>query len=227
MNVCPLLASLPLFQGLPETEVQALARDGALRRFAPGAVVAAENATARAFHLVVQGRVKLSKTSSEGREQTLYVFGPGETFCLCSAFFGEPFPADASALGQAEVFILPGERLEDLGRRHPQLLFNLLRILSGRLTDSMLLVEALSLREIPERLAAFLLHMPRGGDNGWMDLGMTHRELAKIIGATPEALSRAFRRLSDAGLTEVRGRKVRLADPKGLARLAQSETPVA
>lgn len=227
MNILPLLANLPLFRGLPEAEVRAMALGGALRRFAPGAIVAAEGDTVRAFRLVVRGRVKLSKTSPEGREQTLYVFSPGEFFCLCSAFFGEPFPADASALNEAEVFILPGERLEALGRGHPELLLNLLRFLSGRLTDSMLLVESLSLREIHERLAAFLLHLPHGGDDGWVELGMTHRELAKIIGATPEALSRAFRRLSSAGLTEVRGRKVRLADPAGLARLAEADDPAA
>ncbi len=79
----------------------------------------------------------------------------------------------------------------------------------------------MSLRELPARVAVFLLHEAKrtlSGDKVRLDI--SHRELAKIVGATPEALSRALRRLADAGHIVARGREIELLDRQGLDALA-------
>jgi CRP-like cAMP-binding protein len=104
--------------------------------------------------------------------------------------------------------------------KEPRLLVNIIRILSNRLRESMGLIESLSLKEIPQRLASFLIHALKGGDGkegmNQLELTVTQRELAKILGATPEALSRALRKMSNAGVLAVDGRKA-------LGELAEGE----
>jgi len=90
----------------------------------------------------------------------------------------------------------------------------------------MTLIESLSLKEIPQRLASFLLHaLTREGDKeiNRLELTITQRELAKILGATPEALSRAVRKMSNAGILAMDGRSIRILDREALEELAEGE----
>lgn len=216
------LRSLPLFHGLPEEQLALLVERSRDRVYKPNEIIVSEAEKVRAFFLVITGRVKLYKSSTEGKEQTLYVFGPGEPFCLCTAFEEGPFPANAAALEKTRILILPGEVLEELAQQAPTLLFNALMIVSRRLKESMQLIESLSLKEIPQRLASFFLHEAGrcpNCDDKQLELDITQRELAKIIGATPETLSRALRKMSNDNLIEVKGRSIRLLDRDALENL--------
>jgi CRP/FNR family transcriptional regulator len=220
-NAAALLGSLALFKGLPPEQVERLAVRATVRVYAPGEIIFMESERIRAFFVVARGAVKLYKSSPEGREQTLYVFGPGEPFCLCTAFEDDPFPANAAALEESTVVSFPGKDLEELARQEPSLLFNILLVLSRRLKESMRLIEDLALREIPQRLASFLLHEldrehPGCREGCRLTLTITQRELAKILGATPETLSRVLHRMADAGLIRPKGRTIEILDRAGL-----------
>ncbi len=221
-----MLKSLPFFGGLPENRLQALAREAVCAEYPAGAALAMEGEQAEAFHLVAAGRIKLFKINQDGREQTLYVLGPGEPFCLCVLAGEEAFPAFAAALTQARILSFPLAGLILAAKEEPEVLFDLMRILCGRLKDAMSMVESLALRGLPERLALFLLHESAKGTAGRESpLELSQRELAKIVGATPEAVSRSLRRFADAGLVETKGGKVYILDRPGLAREA-GETAV-
>lgn len=209
--------SLPLFQGLPMDHLTLLARQAVGRDYQAGELIVGQDDTVKGLYLLASGRVKLSKILPDGREQTIYHFNPGEPFCLCSAFRGERFPANAEALEPSRVFVVPGQALEDAARADPSLFFNMLMLLSRRLKEAMERIESLSTRDLSRRVALFLTRHP-GASTGSLTLAMSHRELAKMLGATPEALSRAFRKLSDAGYVQVEGREVRILDLAGLER---------
>lgn len=215
-----MLRTLPLFAGVPEEQLAALADAARVRAYAAGEFIVGEDEEPRGFFVVVAGRVKLFKMSPEGREQTVYAFGAGEPFCLCSVFEGERFPANAAALEPSRVLVVPPEAFERVARAEPSLLFNILLVLSRRLKEAMSLVESLSLKEVPQRVAAYLLQAPRGG--GVVDLPVTHRELAKIVGTTPESLSRSLKRMAGQGLVAVDGRRITVLDEAGL-RLCSDE----
>ena len=90
----------------------------------------------------------------------------------------------------------------------------------------MALIESLSLMEIPQRLASFLIHSQgRAGGDGktQVQLTITHRELAKILGSTPEALSRALKKMSGDGLVSVDGRAITILDYDALNDLSEGE----
>lgn len=222
MNRKNMLQSVDFFRDLSDLDIQVLADMGGVRQYGAGELIVAHAEKVRSFYMVLEGRVKIYRSSPDGKEQTVYIFGPGEPFCLCAAFSDDGFPASAAALTPATVFVLPGAEFERIASSHPAILFNMMRIMSGRLKAAMDLVDSLSLREIPQRVALFLQHMPRD-EQGAVKLGMTHRELAKVVGATPESLSRALKKMNGAGLVKVVSGTIHVQDEPGLEMLAAGE----
>lgn len=213
-----LLRSLPFFGGLPETRLARLAAGAVVTAYGPGGLIAARDDSGEAFYLVASGRAKLYQIGPDGREQTLYVLGPGEPFCLCSLVDAGEFPAFAAALEDTRVLAFPARSLAEAARDDPEVLFDLLRLMCRRLKQSMAMVESLALLSLSGRVAGFLLHEAKRGLGGdTVRLTISHRELAKIVGATPEALSRAFKKLAEAGGVAVRGREVDILDRAVLA----------
>ncbi|MCA1943975.1 MAG: Crp/Fnr family transcriptional regulator [Desulfovibrio sp.] len=207
--------SLSLFRGMPVDHLAVLARTASVRDHAAGELIVSQDAMVKGLYLLASGRVKLYKILPDGKEQTVYIFNPGEPFCLCSAFRGERFPANAEAMEPSRVYVIPGQALEEAARADPSLFFNMLMILSRRLKEAMERIESLSTRDVSRRVALYLARHP-GVREGRLSLPMTHRELAKMLGATPEALSRAFRKLAEAGLLHLDGREVTILDAAGL-----------
>lgn len=223
MDLLRRIAAFDLFRGVPAEKLRTLLELSRLRTYGAGETILGEAEPARAFYVVIDGQVKLSKDSPEGREQTLNLLGPGEPFGMCAAFAIEAFPATAIALRPSELLLIPGTAMEAVALTEPRLLQNIIQILSERLKEAMALIESLALKEIPQRLATFLLHDLAGRGPGGTDrpaLTISQRELAKILGATPEALSRTIRKLSNAGILAVDGRAVRILDRPALESLA-------
>lgn len=224
MQTMEKLRSLDFFQGLSEEQFAILAREGRVKRYGPGEIIVSQEEPVRAFYLVLSGQVKIYRSSVEGKEQTLYLFGAGEPFCLCAAFETQGFPANAAALEPSEILVLPGQTFENLAHEAPALAFHMLLVLSRRLKESMRLVENLALKELPQRVATFLVRVASRETHSEIQeiyLPLTHRELAKMLGATPEGLSRVFKRLQNQGLLAVSGRDVRVYDWQSLERLSQ------
>jgi CRP/FNR family transcriptional regulator len=211
------LSGIELFSRLPRPQVEKLARVAVVKDFEAGEIIVTESEPRRGFHVVLEGRVKVFKASPDGKEQTVFVFGGGEPFCLCGAFGDEGHLASAAALAPSRVLALQPAGVETLAREEPTLLMAMVSLLSRRLKESLELIESLSLRGLPARLAAFLLQAAEeAGGERVVRLHLTHRELAKMLNATPEALSRTLKRLSDEGLVASRGREIAVLDEAGL-----------
>ncbi len=222
-NLEALFRAEPFFADLPDDRIRAMAESAVVREVGPGDLLASEDQEASGLYFVLSGEVKLYKMSPEGREQTLYVFGPGEPFGMCAVFEGGRFPAFAAALAKSRVAVLSAASFRSLAEKDPAILFTILSVMSRRLKDAMSMIESLSLREIPGRLAVFFLHESGGSDT--VRPTMTQRELAKLIGATPEALSRTIKKMSAAGLLRSESGKFTLLDRQGLERCARGVCP--
>ena len=157
MDPYDILKYIPLFEGLPPKHIDALAGCAIQKNYSSGQTIFTDTQEDRALYFIVWGRVKIYKASVDGREQTIFLFGPGEPFCL-TALSDEFSPASAMALEDTRILMFPAEVLEDVARKEPSLLFNMLLVMSRRLKESLVLIEALSLKEIPQRLASFLVH---------------------------------------------------------------------
>lgn len=173
--------------------------------------------------MVISGKVKVFKLSSEGKEQILHIFGPGEPFGEVPVFTGVEFPATAEAIKESQIFFFPRDAFVGLIKKNPDLALNMLAVLSRRLRRFTLLIEDLSLKEVPGRLAAYLLYlseMDKGGQD--LELDISKSQLASLLGTIPETLSRILGRMNKKELIESDGPRIRILDVQGLRDLAEA-----
>jgi CRP-like cAMP-binding protein len=218
MDITKQIKDIGLFQGVSSEKIILLAEQATYKKFKSGEMVIGETDPIRSFYVVISGKLKLYRSSVEGKEQT--------PFGLCTAFATDSFPASAMAIEDAAVLLIPGTVMEETARQEPALLFNIIQILSQRLKDSMALIESLALKEIPGRLASFLRHalsIDAADKKNTVELTISQRELSKILGATPEALSRALRKMANDGILSTSGRTITILDHKALEKLADGD----
>jgi len=222
MSMINHIAGIPLFGGLPEDQQKDIVAIALDKRFTRGQTVFSEGQPGDGFYVVLSGRVKIFKLSSEGKEQILHLFGPGEPFGEVPVFEGRRFPAHAVALEDSHMCFIPKQAFVELLKRNPSLAINKLAVLSRRLRRFTDLVEDLSLKEVPGRLAAHLLYLSQRAEGAHeVKLDIPKNLLAAMLGTIPETLSRILSRMSQQGLIESDGPRIRITDRKGLQELAE------
>jgi len=220
------VATIPLFQGLDSAQHEAVAAIASEKSVARGQIVFAEGAQAEGIHILTQGRVKVYKLSPDGKEQILHVFGPGEPVGEVAVFAGRKYPAYAEALEASKFLYIPRREFLALLQREPAVALNMLAELALRLRRFTNMVENLSLREVPGRLAAYLLYLSeRQDDSAEIQLDMTKTQLASLLGTIPETLSRILARMTKEGyIASGEGRAITLLDRESLQQLASGES---
>jgi CRP/FNR family transcriptional regulator, dissimilatory nitrate respiration regulator len=218
------ISNIPLFQGLPQKQLAELSRIIVDRKYEHGEVLFSEGDDATGFFVLLSGRLKIFKLSPDGKEQILHFVEPGDPFAEVALFAGTRYPAHAETLKESRAIFFPRAAFEKLIKRDPDLAMNMLAILSQRLKYFSRLVEDLSLKEVPQRLAAYLLYLdgPKDSDSH-VDLNISKGQLASLLGTIPETLSRILNKLSSQGLIEVRGRTMKLLKRDALESLASGE----
>lgn len=228
MKLIDQLITVPLFQGLPHSQYEGLAKIVVDQMFQRGDNIFFEGDEAIGFYVVLSGRAKVFKLSAEGKEQILHIFGPGEPIGEVAVFAGKRFPAHAAALEETRVFFFPRAAFIDLIRGDPSLALNMLAVLSQRLRRFTTLVEDLSLKEVPGRLAAYLLYLSeREKGTSDLTLDISKSQLASLLGTIPETLSRILARMTREKLIKSSGRRYQILDRKGLQDLSTGERRLA
>jgi CRP/FNR family transcriptional regulator len=219
-----ILAKTPLFGGLAPLALENLAAHAERRQVAPGTAVFAEGDVATGFYVVATGRVRVYKASPDGKEQTLHIFGPGQAVGEAAVFIGGAFPAHAEALEPSILVYLPREAFLAFIRSHPEAALDMLGLMSRRLMRFTTMIENLSLKEAPARLAAYLLHLSQKQASDQVVLDTSKSQLAGILGTTPETLSRTLTRLSREGaIAQVEGRRIAITDRGLLQAVSEGE----
>ena len=216
------IRKLSLFQDLPEEQVKNLAEISRVRTFAKGERIFSAGDRAQGFYALVDGMVRVFRSSPSGKEQILHLIKPGEAFGEVAVFEGRTYPADADTLEDSRVFFFSRGDFLKQARRDPELALQMLALLARRLRTFVTQVAHLSLKEVPSRLAAYLLLMAESNHAGTVNLDMSKGQVAAYLGTIQETLSRTFRKLEQEGLITVNGRTIRLLDREGLERLAEA-----
>jgi CRP/FNR family transcriptional regulator len=218
------VAGIPLFRGLPKGALEMLAGILREREFARGQNIFVEGSESTGFYIVLKGRVKVFKLSSEGKEQILHIVGEKELLGAVSAFAGSPYPAYADALEKTTVLFFPRKEFMALVRKEPSVVMNMMANLAMRLQHFTRMIEDLSLKEVPGRLAAHLLYLcEQKGCTGAVQIDISKGQLASMLGTIPETLSRILRKMSEKGIIKVNGRKITLINRKHLHDILNGE----
>ena len=223
MKIIEALATVPLFQGMDSGQLQKLALIVADQRYARGQTIFAEGDEGVGFYVVISGRVKIFKLSAEGKEQILHVFGSGEPFAEAAVFVGARFPAHALALEPSRIFFFPRRAFTALIQENPALAMNMMAALSVRLKKFAHLIESLSLKEVPGRLAVHLLLLAEEQERDEVRLDLTKSHLASLLGTIPETLSRILTKMNKQGLISSNGSAITILDRAALESLASGD----
>lgn len=217
MNKNEIIASSILFDSLPADQVEALAEIAVIKNYEKGENIFFEGDLGIGFYVVGSGKVKISKVSFAGKEHILHIFGGGEPFGEVPVFNGKPFPATAEALVKTKTLFFPRDKFVFLVGANPSLALNMLAVLSFRLRKFATQIENLSLKEVPARLASYLVYLSEEQENNmFVDLDISKGQLASLLGTIPETLSRIFSKMNDEGLIQVNGKRITLLDLDGL-----------
>jgi CRP/FNR family transcriptional regulator, dissimilatory nitrate respiration regulator len=211
------VATCTLFNGLPSEQLDRIVRIVIEKNYNRGETIFFEGDNGTGFYMVNAGKVKIYKMSLSGKEQILHIFGPGEPFGEVPVFHGQPFPATAEALVKTTLLFFPRDKFIQLVNETPSIALNMLAVLSMRLRRFASQIENLSLKEVPARLADYLLYLSEEqGNVNEVELEISKGQLASLLGTIPETLSRIFAKMSDEGLIAVEGRSIRILNRDGL-----------
>ena len=212
-----IIRTTSLFEGLTESEIKAVSELIFEKKFGKGETIFFEGDEADGFHLVSSGQIKVFKMNPMGKEHILHIFGPGEPVGEVPVFSRQPFPATAEALIKSTTYYFPRSDFVALIEKNPSIALNMLAVLSRRLRQFANQIENLSLKEVPARLAGYLLYIAEEQDNSdVVRLPVSKGQLASLLGTIPETLSRIFAKMSDEGLIRVDGRSITIVDRDAL-----------
>ena len=173
------------------------------------------------------GFFKTCVTTEDGRDQVTGFQMAGEIIGL-DGIVNDQHTCDAIALEDAEVCVLPFDRIEEISREVNALQHHVHKIMSREIVREHGVMLLLGSMRAEERLAAFLLNLvqrlqARGFSKSELVLRMTREEIGSYLGMKLETVSRAFSKFSEDGMVEVRQRHVHIRDAEALKRIVNSQ----
>ena len=214
------LRSVPYFSVLGPEEIRGIAKKTFERSFAKGEVLFMEGEHCSGLYVVKTGRIRIFKSSPQGREQILLIARRGNSFNDVPVFDGGPNPASASALEPSIVYIIPRETLLSLVAGCP-VAQSIIELFAARLRHLTTVVEDLSFRSVISRLAKMLLDLAvaEGGQSPVPRL--TQDEMATIVGSVRDVVGRALKALEKTNAIKIEGQHILVTDPEKLKEMGK------
>ncbi len=214
-----------LFSLVGESDLQALAERAVVKQLRQGDSLFFEGEEATGLYVIAEGAIRAYRESGEGREQVIHVERAGATIAEVPMFDNGTFPSTAAAEEDSVVLFIDKRDVHRLCLEHPEIALAALGILAGRLRRAAELIEALSLREVDQRLARLLLseaHLrgrPRSSGTTF-ELALTNQQIAARVGTVREVVSRALSRLQQNELIVIDGRRISIPNEAALKSYA-------
>ena len=226
-DLASVLEKTALLSSLSREELQTLAARTVRKLFSAGELLFSEGEPCNGLNIIARGKVRIFKTSVNGREQVLAVNVPGESVAELPVFDGGPYPASGVAIEDAEIAFISRRDFNAYCIEHPEVALKMLSVVGGRLRRLVGIIEELSFTTIRQRLIALLVKLAQNEGKKTergieVHLPATHQELANQLGTVRELISRNLMRLQAESLLEVDARLIVVRDLRGLIALLES-----
>ena len=208
-----LLRQVPLFEGLDDEQLDAIALVTITRRFDKHQVIILAEEEGDALFIISSGQVKVSIVSEDGREVILSLLGTGSVFGELSLLDGKPRSANVVATENTDLYMLRRSDFLQLVYKVPQIAVGLLAELAARLRKTDRKIGGLALLDVTSRISETLLqladeHGTETDDGVLLKSRPTHQQIANMSGTTRETVSRVLKRLEKQGYISTEGRTI-------------------
>jgi len=215
------LRHLPLFAGLEAEELAAIEKLVIERRYNKGRIIFLEGEPGDAVFFLQAGRVKITKTTPDGREHILHYIHPGEVFAEVVLFGDQTYPASAEVVEDARLGLIRNQDMEALLVRSPSIAVALLKLMARRLREAQAKINSLAHEDSCRRMTGALLDLARQygvpSDRGTcIDISLTNQELANLIGTTRETANRILNDFRRSGVLSIERQRITITDEKKL-----------
>ncbi|MCE1179706.1 MAG: Crp/Fnr family transcriptional regulator [Micrococcales bacterium] len=178
------------------------------------------------LYVIGEGKIKLGRSSADGRENLVAILGPGEMFGELSLFDPGPRTMTATAVAETTLLGLGNESLQEILTKHPGAAATLLAALARRLRRTNDTLADLVFTDVPGRVAKALLDLSarfgRPAEEGVLVAhDLTQEELAQLVGASRETVNKALADFATRGWLRLEARAVLLLDVERLKRRAR------
>ncbi|HEY1135110.1 MAG TPA: Crp/Fnr family transcriptional regulator [Nocardioides sp.] len=220
------LRQAALFSALDDDAIESLVPSLAESRLRRGEVLFHEGDSGDKLYVVIEGKVKLGRTSADGRENLLAILGPGQMFGELSLFDPGPRSATVTAVTESTFASLSHEDLQLWLEGRPSVARGLLAQLAARLRKANDVVADLVFSDVPGRVAKALIDLAdrfgRTADDGvHVHHDLTQEELAQLVGASRETVNKALADFTSRGWLRLEPRSVVIMDIERLSRRAR------
>lgn len=224
-----LLSELTLFAGLSEADMMAIGHATTMTHCVRGQRILSPDDPPDRIHIIKAGRVRVYRTSADGKQLTLDIFEKG-TILGDMSLLGQDRIAEAyaEAVDDGVICTITPDELRRLIERYPLIGVNIIRHLSRRLQAAEREIEAMAYQRVDQRLARRLLDLGRRfgvkGEGGTrIETRLTQQELAEMVGTTRETLAHTLADFRRRGLLDTAHHQVVIRDAERLAEIADGD----
>jgi CRP/FNR family transcriptional regulator len=213
------LRSCQLFTGLPLADLEIIAEVTVAKALEKNEYLFREGATAQGFYIVQRGAVNIHRVTAVGKEQTIHVFRPGDSFAEAALASPTGYPADARAQEPTQVLLVQKDGMIALLKRQPELALRMLGSMSSHLRVLVGQIEDLTVKDVETRLANWLVKRcpnPESETPVYIELTVTKRLLAAELGTVSETFSRTLAKFRKHKLLVVKGKTMTVLSPAKL-----------
>ncbi len=211
------LTTMELFQGLSEQDQEELDRMTTMTTVKKGKIFYRPEDSGEVIFILKKGTVQLYRISPEGKKLVIYTLNDGSMFGEMSLLGQRMHNTFAEAITDCTICILNRDDLERLILTHPNIAMRILEITGNRLRETEEQLEALAFKSIPSRLATLLLRLAREGNE---IAGLTHQDLAEMIGTYRETTTQTLNDMKAQGILEIGRRRIVILNKDKLVEIS-------
>ncbi|MCF1503297.1 Crp/Fnr family transcriptional regulator [Afifella sp. H1R] len=222
-----LIQDLPLFAGLQPDDLDVILKTARSARYPRETTIFEQEAEAHSFHLLLNGHVRVVRTTPGGDQVITRYINDGELFGIAPAIGRKSYPASAVAAVDCVVLTWPTHLWADFAAHFPAFADNASRTVGARLQETQARVVEMATQQVEQRVAQALLRLTEQAgrptkDGVEIDFPITRQDIAEMTGTTLHTVSRLLSSWEEAGFVKSGRQKVTIVDQEGLRQIAEN-----
>lgn len=224
ISLVRVIGKMPMFSALESTELQKIADISMLRAYKGKSNVFLEGEERHSVYFINKGLVKIYKLDAQGNECIVAFLKEGEMFPHAGFFEKTPYPGTAEIVAESELCVIPVQAFEKIMIADAEIAMKVMRVMGQKIRELQAKVQELSNNDVNQRLCALVLRLAEGygeqtASGIYVNLPLTHSDLAKMVGTTRETVNRFLNKLKKEGVLETPSKGLLLMDQHALEQM--------